>query len=470
MPVSIFDVDLLRGLLMLIRHSILYSVAKFLPGLLGIVTTGILTHLFEPNQYGVYGLIIVAMTLIANICFDWLGVSFLRFYDGGKDDPHILGTFLHLFALLMVISATVGCPVLFFGSMKAISVPFCMLGVVLAWVYSAFEMISRFEIANFRPFRYLAMNLARGFLTLLGAVGGAWFTNDPIWAAVGTGAGMLLSICVGTARISPMGVRHFNRELASRVLRFGIPLAISTTFAALITGATRPLLEVLDSREALGLYTAAFVLIQNSLSVLGAGISSISFQLAVRAVDSGDLVLQRRQFLGNGTVLLAVLMPATVGMMLTAQDIATTFVGPKFQATVTILTPWLAAAGFFGSLRAYFLDYAFQFGNRPSAQAWVTAIAAVAAIALSVYLIPHYGPLGAAIAVTTALFISCGLAAVVGRYIHLRPFSGGSSGSHSDLLRHHGHTRNHCTGAWANCLDFQDRNRCYRIFLWRDCT
>ena len=121
-------------------------------------------------------------------------------------------------------------------------------------------------------------------------------------------------------------------------------------------------------------------------------------------------------------MLLAVLAPASIGMILTANDIATTLVGPKFQAPVAALTPWLTIAGFFASLRAYFFDYSFQLGARPNAQAWLTAVAAIAAIALSVYLIPTYGPLGAAIAVTVAMTTSCLLAATVGRYVYYIPF------------------------------------------------
>src|SRR5664280_2261377 len=97
-----------RRLLMLIKHSILYTIAKLVPGLLSIATTGILTHLFDPTQYGVYALVILVMTLTANIGFDWLGVSFLRFYDSTKGDPRTIATYFHIFSGLMVVSAIVG--------------------------------------------------------------------------------------------------------------------------------------------------------------------------------------------------------------------------------------------------------------------------------------------------------------------------------------------------------------------------
>jgi O-antigen/teichoic acid export membrane protein len=236
------------------------------------------------------------------------------------------------------------------------------------------------------------------------------------------GAGMLLGVIPTTARISLTELKHFNRDLALQIFRFGVPLAISMTLTGLISSVTRLLVETLDSREALGLYTVAFVLVQNSLTVLAAGISSTGYQLTVRAVEGGDVAGERRQLLNNGALLLSVLAPACVGMILTAQDIGANLVGAEFRDAVTTLTPWLAAASFFACLRAFFFDYSFQLGNRPNAQAWVTAIAAGIAIGLSVYLIPRDGPLGAAIAVAVSMFVSCCLAAVVGRRVYYLPF------------------------------------------------
>ena len=231
---------------MLIRHSVLYTTAKFLPGIVGIATTGFLTHLFDPAQFGVYGLIIVIMTLISNVGFDWLGVSFLRFYEANKDDPRTLATFAHIYALTTLACLIIVFPLLVLGSFKELSVPICMFRIILALSYSAFEIISKFEIANFHPVRYLMMNLARGILIFVGAVGGGWLTGDPIWAAAGTGAGMLVSVGFGTLRFPHVGFQYFNRDLARRVLRFGIPLAVSMTFAALITGVTRLLIDALE--------------------------------------------------------------------------------------------------------------------------------------------------------------------------------------------------------------------------------
>src|SRR5579871_2560069 len=81
----------------------------------------------------------------------------------------------------------------------------------------------------------------------------------------------------------------------------------------------------------------------------------------------------------------------------------------------------MAAGTFFAGFRAHYLDHAFQLGRRPSLQIWVTCLAAIVATGFSFYLIPRYGPVGAAMAVTIAMAVSCCHAAVAGRWAYPIP-------------------------------------------------
>ena len=101
---------------MLIRNSALYTVAKLLPGLFGLATTAALTRLLEPHEYGLYGLALVVMTLGSIILFDWLGLSFLRFYQSRRDDPSLVPTFICMFVALAIVSAVALSVALISGS------------------------------------------------------------------------------------------------------------------------------------------------------------------------------------------------------------------------------------------------------------------------------------------------------------------------------------------------------------------
>ena len=406
---------------MLIRNSLLYMLARLLPGIFGMATTAMLTRLLDVASYGIYGLALVIMTFVSTMGFDWLGVSFLRFYDGKEGSERTIATFVHIYIGLLALSGLLTLLAWAFGAFSGAQAPIYALGILLAWSYSWFELSARLETAGLRPFRYLAMNMGRAAMILLGAVGAAWLTHNPVWTAVGTGVGMFGGALLGTMRSHSLSPRLFDRALARRVLAFGIPLAASLTMSGLISSGTRALVQALNSSEALGLYTAAFILVQNTLMVMAGGIASASYPLAVRAVESGDAGRARRQLLANGSLLLAVMAPGCLGMALTADGVAHTLVGHKFAPMVAALTPWMAAAAFFGTLRAHYLDHGFQLGRRPGLQVWVTAVAASVALGLSAFLIPRYGPVGAAMGVTAGMAVSCVHAVIASRFAYPVP-------------------------------------------------
>lgn len=401
---------------MLVRNSIIYILARVLPGVLGIGTTAILTRVLDPGLYGIYGLMLVVMMLISNVGFDWLGPSFLRFYPARRSEPETFATFVHLFTLMMFISAVAVALIWGGGGFVLNDAPIYLLGLVLAWCYSWFELASQFEIANLRPLRYLRMTLSRAALILAGASGAAWMTHDPMWTAALTGVGMLGGAVQGSYWNQRIALHYFKRELALEVVGFGLPVAISLTLLGLVNNGTRTQLDLLDSAEALGLYTAAYVLVQNSLVFIAGGIASAGYSLAVQALE-GSVPGATRQMLANGTLLLAVVAPLCLGVALTRHGFTSIVLGREFRSTAVALTPWMAAAAFFSCIRAYYFDFAFHLGRRPILQVWVMAGAAVSALGLGFLLIPRMGSIGAAISVTVAMMIACFHSALAGRRI-----------------------------------------------------
>ncbi len=407
---------------MLIRHSAIYIVAKIVPGALGLATTALLTRLLAPADYGVYGVALLVMTFGANIAFDWLGLAYLRVAQNHvtnhADRPRATSTFARIFAALVAATALLALAAAAFGLITPAKAGIVTAGLLMAWAYSWFELLSCFQIAQLDPATYLRMNLGRAALTLLGAGAAAWITRDPVSTAYGTAAAMILATIL---RGLPPVRAAFDPALARLAIRFGLPLAASLVLTSLVGTGTRAMVEWLGSIEALGLYTAALVLVQNTLGVVAAGIAAAGFSLAVRAVNSGDAAAARRQLDANATLLLAILAPAALGMALTAPGIAVTLVGTRFVATVAELTPWMAAGALFAGLRAHYLDHAFQLGRRPAGQVWVTAGNVVVTTALALLLIPGQGPLGAAIAVAVGAATACLHALWAGRAAYPLP-------------------------------------------------
>jgi O-antigen/teichoic acid export membrane protein len=406
---------------MLIRHSAFYVVGKLVPGLMGMATTALLTHLLDPGSYGLYGLALVVMTFGQTMIFDWLGVSLLRFYETRRGDPLVFSTIIQIFLLLVVGTGILTVVAWAFGLFARQETVVLAAGIVMMWMFSWFELAGRFEIANFRPARYVMMNLGRGFFVIIGAAGAAWLTHSAVWTAVGTAIGTAGGALFGGFQRWSIGPSHFDKALARSLLAFGLPMAASLALSSLVTTGTRTLLAVMDSATALGIYTAALMMIQNAVNMTSAGIASAAYQLAVRAVESGDPLAARRQLMQNGTLLVAVIAPATVGMAVTAHGIAATVVGAEFVPGVTALTPWMAATAFFAAMRAHHFDHAFHLGRRPFPQVIVAAVAAILSMGLSALLIPSFGAIGVGIGTTVAMVVGCVHSYLAGRSAYRVP-------------------------------------------------
>lgn len=392
---------------MLIRNSALYIAGKLLPGALGMLTTAGLTRLLPPDTYGNYGVALVIMSFGASLGFEWLGLAYLRLAPAGGAGT--ASTFDRLFVALLAVAAVLG------GAALAL-VPVGDRGIVAAGLllmvsYAWFEFRTRLHVAGLNAGAYLRMNLARAALVMLAAVAAAWATQDAACTALATAA----ATCLAALTVKRPMAGSFDHALAAAAIRFGLPLAASLALNSAMNSLTRGLVGAIGGAVALGLFTAAFVLVQNTLVVLSSGLSAAGFSLAVNALEAGHPEMAQRQLADNFTLLLAVLAPASLGMALTADDLANVLVGPGFRPAVASLTPWLAASAFLTGLRSHYLDHAFHLGRRMRGQVAVTAVAAVIALGLDALLIPRLGPLGAAVAITVAAGVAAVYAGIAGR-------------------------------------------------------
>ena len=394
---------------MLIGHSAAYAAGKLIPGLLGMAATALLTRLLDPAEYGRYGLALVVTGLGSTLMFDWLGLAYLRLSAGTRA---VESTVTAMFGLMATLVALTAGGVWLLGGFSGEAGPAIAAGLLLTCCASAFELAARHPVAEARPGRFLVMNCGRGVLTLAGAAGAAWLTRDAALTICGTAFGSIGGVLL--AGQTPAWPK-LERASAHRLLRFGLPLAGGLGLASVANSGVRGLLDVLGSASALGVYTAAYLIVQNTLSVAAAGIASAGYPAAVRALERGDREGARRQMGANWSLLLAVLSPMALGMALTAPTLAATLAGPRFAPDIAALTPWLAAAGWFAALRAHGLDHVFHLANRPGRLAAVTGASALLALVVAFALIPSLGTLGAAIASLVAAGGSCALALAWGR-------------------------------------------------------
>ena len=386
---------------MRLRDGAIYIASKAVPSALGFATTMLLTWVLAPDEYGLYGLGLAAIAIGSNVLFDWMSVGFQRWYQGREDDPAFMSTLLAMFAGLCAASVALMLAASALGVLGRYHAQ-AWLFLFGTWAYAWFELASRIQIGRFRPGRYFWMNLARNGLILVGsaAVGYATRSADAVLAV--NFLAMFAAGCLYLGDGSICLRWTFDAALARAFAAYAAPLGLTMILFGLSNTANRFMLGALSTVTAVANYTVASSLIQNSMGMSSTGIGPAALASAVRAVESGDAAAARDQLARNYVLLLGLLLPAGVGLTLVGPEIAALLIAPKYRLGVVQMTPWLATYAVLIGMRSQYVESAFQLGRRTGLGVQVTAVSAAVNIGLNVLLIPRWGALGAAVALTRA--------------------------------------------------------------------
>jgi O-antigen/teichoic acid export membrane protein len=380
----------------MLRESLVYILSRAVPSGIAFVTGMVLTWLLTPADYGVYGLGMALIALIAATFFDWHGLSFLRFYQSEVARPTYMPTILQLFLLLCLASIVVAVLAYATGTLTPDYRELVWICVPGCWCYAWFELAVRMQIAQFRPAQYFWMNLVRNVGILVVVVAHAWATGSPFYVLAGSFVVMLLA---GVLFLHPgfsLSPRFFDRDIAGRLWAFGWPVAVGRVIGTFSFAADRFLLDEFSDKASVGFYTVAFSLAQMTIATIATGIDSAIYSRAVKVADRNDPEALRQQLSKSCALMLAVTLPASVGVAMVAPGLARLAVAPDYVQPVSTLIVWMSAAAFLLQFRANYVDHGFHLGNTTGRLTWVITVMAIVNLVGDLILIPRYGAVGAA--------------------------------------------------------------------------
>jgi O-antigen/teichoic acid export membrane protein len=166
-----------------------------------------------------------------------------------------------------------------------------------------------------------------------------------------------------------------------------------------------------------GLYSVSYDLALKSLHTLTIAIDLAAFPLVVRAMESSGVEAARRQLRSNGTLLLAIIVPAATGLWMLSGPVIQLFVGETYRETAALVFPLIVLAAFFAGFGQAHFQHAFTLGRRTMLLALLMGIASVANVGLNLALIPVFGVAGAAYASVAAFALLMLLSWAVGRRV-----------------------------------------------------
>jgi O-antigen/teichoic acid export membrane protein len=404
---------------MLLRHSLLYLLARGLPGIIGFVTLAVYTRLLPPEQYGRYALVLAGVSLGNAILFQWLRLGLLRYLPAYGDRPApLLATLLTGYAAMAALG-------LAFGGLAVVFAPdaawrsLVLLAVLLLWAEAWHEINLTLLRSQLAPARYGVLALTKSVLALAGGTGlillGLGATG-PLLAL--TVAMLVPSLVFARAAWRGLGWPRPAPGLVQELLAYGLPLTATVALNFVISSSDRFLLAWLLGTEAAGTYAAGYDLGWVAVNSLMLVVNLAGYPLVMRAMESAGPGAAQVQLRQNGLLLLAVALPALVLSVMLAPNLARVVLGAPFRAEGASLLPWIALAAFLAGARLYYANLAFQLSRRTLGQLWVSLAAALLNLGLNWLWIPRFGLLGAAWATVAAY----GLALVLGWWLGRRMF------------------------------------------------
>jgi O-antigen/teichoic acid export membrane protein len=406
---------------MIWQHSALYLLARGVPGLISLLAIAVYTRLLAPEEYGQYALVIAGVGLVNKLLYEWLRLGLLRFAPALRErQDTLLATIAATYLGLVVTTGAIG------GLALALTDPLSRwmiaAGIPLLWIQAVFDLQLERARSQLLPKRYGLMAMTRACLALALGV---------LLVLLGLGAlGVLLALVMAMlvallqplrAEIRQLHLRRFDPVLLSSLSRYGGPLALTAGLSFAIGSSDRFLIGWLLNDAAVGRYAVAYDLTSASMGLLLMIINLAAYPLVIRALEEHGPERAREQLVASSTALLAIGLPATVGLAVLARPVAGVLLGAEFEADAAVLIPLIAIAALLRDLKAYYFDLAFYLGRNTVGQIWVSLGGAGVSIGLNLWLIPAFGLIGAAGANITAYGFAIFLSWALGRRVFALP-------------------------------------------------
>lgn len=383
------------------RHIVGYGPSTVVPAAVSFCMIYVYTRLLTPAAYGSFSLVFSAILVIQTSLFFAIPVALTRFYPEALSQDrreaflsacYTLFYGLGFLLLLLIGSASV----------------FANLHEPVLWALSALVLVARSAVVlnqsvNRISFQTRRFNVIECAHAILGFGFGTVFIYWLGGSAEAVILGLLLAALLCLLADVPLllmpfrfGWKRIERATIVQLVKFSLPLIVVDITVCLLTLSDRFLLEALGGVASLGIYTVAYNLVERPTTLISTAITTATFPIAVQVLHDRGRSAGRRQAGTNAGILLALTIPACVGLALTAPYMAAVMIGEDFRSGVAALIPVLCAVALFRSMSLHIIDHAFLFAGRPSLALWAYGPAAAANIALNIVLIPRYGMFGAA--------------------------------------------------------------------------
>lgn len=407
----------------MIRETLLYGLARGGPAILNIAAISLYTRWLEPDEYGVYALVLSGAAFFNVVLFYWLRAGLARFYHATENESDLFSTLGRAFLGMMGIS--IGAALAIYAVDASLPLANIGLGLTMVWAFAGFELALEVARSRLNPAAYGWLNLGKSGLAIGLSLSLIYFTDlGGLAPIVGATVGMMSIVALGmfTER-SRLTLKTWKPELAKDILAYAAPLAGIAALGFVLSSSDRFMLAYFFSAGHAGRYSAGYDLAYFAINAIFTIVNLSAYPRVVKALDTRGQEAARDVLRKNLDFLLLLGVPATAGLMVSAPNLAGTILGAEFTKDAAQFMPLVALGAFFAGIKSTYTDLSFHLGKKTWVQLFITGNTAAFNVVLNLLLLPTYGILGAAIATMLSLLLALLQSAWFGRKVFRLPIS-----------------------------------------------
>ncbi len=399
----------------LFRDAGLYTVFNAVAATFPFLVALALTRLVAPADYGLYGIVLVAVSLATPLTSMGLENAIgRRFVDRTEIDfPRYVST-----AVLLTLAFAVGA----YGAAKIaqdflaelfpLPSAWFWAWIAIAWSQVVLTTVLSLLQMEQRPVEYGVWRIARagGVQIAIGATAAVGFVT---WQALVTSLAVaniaLTFSCLIWLRKRGYGVLRVSVRDALSALRYGTPLLPHMLSASILLATGPFFLAAMKGVEAVGIYTVGLTLSQ-AMAMIGGALNRAWTPWYYRQMKAGGIDA-RHAIAKSGAIFAGGMGIAGLSIALIGWLVFPWFVGTDYTSAALVFV-WLVGAWTAHNLLGLASSYLY-YTHRTG---WISGISTVTILinlSLTPILIDAYGPVGAALAVCIAYIAALTLGIIV---------------------------------------------------------
>jgi O-antigen/teichoic acid export membrane protein len=402
---------------MLNTSGLLYLSARAMSAAGNLLAVAIFSRMAGPAEYGHYVFVFAWSLIVYGFGAQWMRFAYFgvyhldRFGEYAASLARLLAAGIALVALVLAVLGVLGL----FEASFLVAVFALVCGIA---IYEAAFEVAR-TLLNVRG-ASLAMILRTVLMVGFGSAA-LHLGGGALGLAIAIAIAHIIAATPALATFSQVRWSHSSRAAVLHIVSYGWPLLLSFGVTAVGQSIDRLLLAHYLGMATLGPYGVVADVLRQSFTVLGEAIILSLVTVAKTQANRGDAAGAGRTL---QTAFNACLAAATFGaafFIVFGNAVLRVVLQPEFVAPMHDLIPFFAVAFAFTTMRNFYFAQVIYFTNASYLELIIALLFLAISTALSIVLVPLYGPHGAAVALMVACIFACLAFMVLGRRWYRMP-------------------------------------------------